>query len=293
MHLVDAVNHRLWIGIARGLELMTAPLVLGPVVPVLHDVVDGYLSLTELSQRREQLVLCLVALTTLPEAQRPLRVERGLARQRAIARDDLVEVLACNEVVVHVARHLAPDGELALVGVELGHAQSAIGHVAVGLPLDAQLHAPVLAQHLVEPVGIGIPGCAPTLGHHLLTVDVDLDVASIIEHELILLVGGGLDEALVDHRRAIETEALGQVLDATGLRQTGRFGSLRAVELVIEAVLVAHQLMACTVGIGTREVSLPTLLVVETESTVQLQVFVGITKTAVAVSVPQQTVVLV
>ena len=37
----------------------------------------------------------------------------------------------------------------------------------------------------------------------------------------------------------------------------------------------------------------PTLLVIEFESTVQLQVIMRITKTAIAVGIPQQTVVLI
>ena len=53
MHLVDAVEHLLWVGVARGFELVAAPLVLRPVVPVLHNIVDGYLAAAELSQRGE------------------------------------------------------------------------------------------------------------------------------------------------------------------------------------------------------------------------------------------------
>ena len=78
---------------------MTAPLVLRPVVPVLYDIVDGNLALAKLGQRRYQLVLCLVALATLPEPQRPFRIERGFACQCAIAGDDLVQIFTGNEPV--------------------------------------------------------------------------------------------------------------------------------------------------------------------------------------------------
>ena len=49
-HGMYRVEHRLRIGIASGLKLVRAPLVLLPVVPVLHDVVTRYLALTELGQ---------------------------------------------------------------------------------------------------------------------------------------------------------------------------------------------------------------------------------------------------
>ena len=141
VHLVNAVQHGLGVGIARSLKLMAAPLVLGPVVPVLHNIVDGDVALAELAQRLLNLLRRLVALTALPEAQHPLGVQAGLARQGTVAADDLVEVLTADEVVIHVLRHLAPDGELAalLVAAGLCHTQTAVGLGAVGLPFYAQV----------------------------------------------------------------------------------------------------------------------------------------------------------
>ena len=109
-HLMDIIEHALRIGEARSLKRMVAPRVQLPVVPVLHDVVDGNLALAELSERRHHLVLRLVALAALPEAHHPLRIDRRLARQRAISADHLVGILSRNEVVVHIGRHLAPNG---------------------------------------------------------------------------------------------------------------------------------------------------------------------------------------
>ena len=84
-HLVYTVEHGLRIGIAGRLKLMGAPLVLSPVVPVLNNVVDGDVTLAELRQVFQNLVLSLVALTALPETQHPLRIDWCLARQGAIA----------------------------------------------------------------------------------------------------------------------------------------------------------------------------------------------------------------
>ena len=85
MHGVNGVEHSLRIGETGGLELMAAPLILGPVIPVLYDIVDGDMALTELTQCLLYLSGSLITLTTLPEAQHPLRIERGLTRQCAIA----------------------------------------------------------------------------------------------------------------------------------------------------------------------------------------------------------------
>ena len=75
VHLMHRVEHGLRIKIARSLELMRAPLILGPVVPVLYDIVDRDMTLTELSEGALHLVGRLIALAPLPEAQHPLRVE--------------------------------------------------------------------------------------------------------------------------------------------------------------------------------------------------------------------------
>ena len=60
MHLVYIIEHLLGIGIARCLELVTSPLILGPVVPVLYDIIDRDMTLTELSEGTLNLILCLI-----------------------------------------------------------------------------------------------------------------------------------------------------------------------------------------------------------------------------------------
>ena len=169
--------------------------------------------------------------------------------------------------------------------------QSAVAHVAVGLPLDAQLLALACPHQLAELIGVGVPGCAPTLRHHLLATYIYFNIAGIVEDEVILAVDRRLDKALIDHRRAVERKSLRQVLDAAGLCAIGEFRGGRTVELEVDGVLVAHQPLAAAVGIGARQVAFAALLVVDLERGAQLHVFVGIAPAAVAVGVPQQTVV--
>ena len=271
---------------------MRAPLILNPIVPVLHNVVTGNLTFAELRQVLHYLILGLVTLATLPEAQRPLGIDRCLACQRAITTDDLVGILSCDEIIVHILGHLAPNRQHILVFVLRSYAQSTIRNVTVGLPFYAKLHAFVLGQALAELIGIGVPCRTPALSHHLLAFYIYLNIACIVENEIIHGFAGSLDEALIDHRCTIQTNTFRQVLDTTGLGAVGNLRGSRTVELIIYGVLVTHQPFAVLIRIGTRQVTFPTLLVVELEGPIQLQVFLGITPAAVAVRVPQQTIVL-
>ena len=65
-----------------------------------------------------------------------------------------------------------------------------------------------------------------------------------------------------------------------------------ATNAIAHGVLVAHQLLAVLVGVGSRQVALLAVLVIEFEGPVQLQVFLRVTPAAVAVGIPQQTVVV-
>ena len=107
-----AVNHRLWVGEPFGIELVAAPLVLSPVEPVQHDVVDGNLSAAELAEGTQQLLLCLVSLAALPETHRPFGHHGCLACQGSVTADYLVHCLAGHKVVVHLVLHLAPPRHL-------------------------------------------------------------------------------------------------------------------------------------------------------------------------------------
>src|SRR5581483_412821 len=71
--------------------LVTAPAVFAPVLPVLHDEIDGDLTLAKFRRRIEQLLLAGITLAALPEAVSPFRPERRLTRDGTVACDDVVE----------------------------------------------------------------------------------------------------------------------------------------------------------------------------------------------------------
>ena len=179
MHLVNLIKHLLGIGIARSLELVRTPLILRPVVPVLHDIVDRNVALAELSQRAFNFIGSLIALAALPEAQHPLGIEAGLSCQRAIAGNHLIEILACNEIIVHILGHLTPYRELLALCLvtRLSHTQTAVSLTTIRTPLYAQLHALALLQLCSKLIAIGVPSCAPTLGHNFLTINIHLHIA--------------------------------------------------------------------------------------------------------------------
>jgi hypothetical protein len=136
---------------------------------------------------------------------------------------------------------------------------------------------------LTEFICIGIPSSSPTLGYYLFAVDIYLDIAGIIQLEMVLTVLGSLNEALVDYRSAIEANVLRQILDTTRFRSTSQFRGCRTIELEIDRVLISHHTLAIPIGIGSCEMTLVPLPVVDFERATQLLVLLGIAPTTVAV----------
>ena len=166
VHGVDGIDHRLRIGETRLVELVATPSVLGPVIPVEDDVVDRNLPVAEALERTEHLVLRVVFLAALPVAHSPLGHDRRLAREGAVAGDNVVHVVPCDEVIIQLLRHLAPPR---LFGLLLGSdglhdAEAGVGDAAVGLPFD--LEGDTLARLEVDGklIAVGVPRRAPTLG---------------------------------------------------------------------------------------------------------------------------------
>ena len=184
-HGVDGVHHLLGTGITVLVELMTAPLVVVPVLPVLDDVVDGDAALAELPQRADQLELVGIALAALPVAHGPFGHDLRLARQGAVAAYDLVDAVTLDEVIVDAVLHLAPPGHLVLEAFvdRAEHTQAAVAGAAVRLPFDTDGHAAALLQVDGELVAVGVPGGTPDLGDDKFAVDEDLGVAGIIQEE--------------------------------------------------------------------------------------------------------------
>ena len=146
---------------------------------------------------------------------------------------------------------------------------------------------------MTELIGIGIPCCTPPLRNHLLTTYIYLNISGIIEDEVILCILGSFDKALINHLGAIQQETFRQILDTSVLYTVCHLRGGRRVELVIEGVFVTNQALAILVRIGSRQMAFPTLLVIQLEGTVQLLVVIRITPTAIAVTVPQESIVLV
>ena len=151
-------------------------------------------------------------------------------------------------------------------------------------------------------IGIGVPGCAPTLRHHFLTIDIHLDIARIVENKLALLfltctgllsATGRLDEAFVNHVGTHQVHTFGEILDAAVIRLQGNLRFLRCHIFVINRILITYQFLTLGIHIGTCQVTLLAILIIELERTVQLQIVVGIAETAVRIRIPEQTVVLI
>ena len=87
---------------------MSAPIILSPMAPVHDDVVNRDVSLTEAFKSLNHLGRSLVTLTALPVSHRPLRHDLRLSGKGTVTADDLVHIVAGDEVPVHLLAHLAP-----------------------------------------------------------------------------------------------------------------------------------------------------------------------------------------
>ena len=281
MVVMDKVDHPLGIGEALLVELETAPLVLLPIEPVLHDIVDRNLPFTELGERGLHLFLTVVFLTALPETKGPLGHHLCPSREKTVALDNLIIIISGDEVVVHLLVHLSPDRDtvLFLFALRLGYTQSAISHTTVGLPLDAQRRALALLQVYLKLIGIGIPSRAPALRHHQTSAHIHLDIAGIIEDETVFGRSGSLDVALIDHVGVAEVELLRQVAHHSRM-------------FIIDGVFGTLHNLARILRISAREGTTATVLVVEGKGTMELQVIVGIAPATIGIGVPEDAIVL-
>ena len=98
MHLVD---HALVVGIVRVQELHGVPVVVvAPILPVLHDAVEGHLVGTVLADDVDDLLCAHVALLALVESEVPYRRQLGAARQMAPLAQHILGVVAHEHVVI-------------------------------------------------------------------------------------------------------------------------------------------------------------------------------------------------
>ena len=270
---------------------MRAPLVLHPVVPVLHDVVDRNLALAELYECTYDFIRGLIALAALPEAQRPLWIDGCPACQRTVTSNNLIRILARNEIIVHILCHLRPDAQTVLRRIHRG-AQSAVAYPSVRTPLHTKLVTFPLHQTAVELVGIRIPCCTPTFRDDLFAIDIYLNITRIIENKVKRCRLTGFYKALINNVGTIKHKALGQILNTTRLSLECQFRLLRRIKLIVQRVLLTHQRLPISIGIGTRQVALYAFLIVKFKDTVQLLVVIWISKASIGISVPQQSIIV-
>ena len=182
-HGVDGVHHGLRAGVAVLVELMAAPLVVVPVLPVLYDIVNGDAALTEFPQCGNEFELVGITLAALPVAHGPFGHDLGLARQGAVAADDLIDIVSLDEIVVYAVLHLAPPGHLVLDGLFHGteDTETAVASAAVRFPFDPDGHFRAFLEVDCELVAVGVPCGAPDLGDDQFTVYEYLGVAGIVQ----------------------------------------------------------------------------------------------------------------
>ncbi len=194
--VVDRLHPAVGVGEARGVEAVRAPRVLRPVEPVLHDVVEGDAAGAEAVHRVEALLLRLVALPALPEAEGPPRHHRRLAGEAPVAGDHVVEGRAVGEVVVDAVAHLRPEGRRALLRRRLPREAHRL-HPLVLRPLDLQGVAALRERHPGE-VLPRKPPLPPVIGHEP-AVHPHPDPAVRVELEEVVAGLRDLDGALPPH----------------------------------------------------------------------------------------------
>ena len=252
---------------------MAAPLVLGPVLPVLDYIVHGNVAGPELGQRTHQVFLGAVTLAALPEAQGPFGHHLRLAGKLAVALDDAVVIVSGNEIIVGLGLELTPESEAGLLlgRLQRSHAKANIGHVSVRLPLN--LHGRGLAglQMDGELVAVGVPGRTPAAAHYLHAVYPGALETGIVLDKVIVSGFAGGQGSLIGNLGPHQGY-LGKVLDGPFV-------------LIEQAVFLLHQGLSLGRSISARQIQVKDLS--------QLLVGLGRAPAAQGIGIEQKAVALV
>ncbi len=111
---VDRADHAGRVRKPDRIEAMGAPLIDrlgGPILPVLHDVIEGDAPAPEAGHDVQQLLLVLVVVAGLPEAEGPAGQHRGPPGQGAEAGDDAVQRGALDKIIVDAIADIGPKGD--------------------------------------------------------------------------------------------------------------------------------------------------------------------------------------
>ena len=184
VELVYFIHHGGGVGKALGIEAVAAPAILGPIEPVLHDIIDWNALVAIALHHVEQFSLRIVALARLPETVNPARHHRCLACQAAVSGDAFVHCRCLHHVIVDRLARLA--GEAHRIAI---HRWQRIGMfecdvALVGLPLDPQLDRLARGKIEFEIVVPWIPVLPPAVEHQLVSRE-NLHIGRRIEPELV------------------------------------------------------------------------------------------------------------
>ena len=196
---MNSIDHSLWIRETLAVKLESTPLVIYPIVPIHNDIVDRKVTLAETSQCVKYLSLSLIALTTLPETEQPVRHDLRLACEGSVTANNLVSIFARDEIIVELLSHFAPEANLLLLSLihRLKGSQSAISLATVRLPFQTDGVCLSCLKINGKLSRVRIPSGSPyllvilacvedILGIYRLAVDVNLLIARVIVRETIL-----------------------------------------------------------------------------------------------------------
>lgn len=109
MIAVDLFDPGLGIGESTRVELVRSPGSVGPVAPVLNDIIKWNFSPAESGDDIEALVLGFVSLAGLPEAENPLR-HHWATGEVTISGDHIVDFWAVDKIVIDSLPYFRPEG---------------------------------------------------------------------------------------------------------------------------------------------------------------------------------------
>ena len=135
---MDIINHLFGIGEAGQVKIVATPSIFRPVTPVLYDVIDGEVTMTELLHSAYNFILSLVTFTALPVAHGPFRHYLRLTGEGTVTANNLIHRISGNEVVVLLFLHLAPPGQFILlfIGYRTQRTQAAIRNGSIWNPFN-------------------------------------------------------------------------------------------------------------------------------------------------------------
>ena len=241
VHAVHFVDHALWVREAPGIEAMAAPVVLSPVEPVLHDVVERDAEAAILADDAHQLVLRVVALPALPEAIGPFGHHRRLAGERPVAGDDAIHRVRGDDIIVDRAARLGRHPQRIAVGRRKRVVVEERDIAGVRLPFDPDVDGLARGHRQIEVMIPGVPVLPPAVENQL-PVRVELEIARCVELELVKAAllrrqRGAPDDAFLPRRVAR------RVLPAGG-GDRGGLGLGGVVLLVADILVVDLRLVA-------------------------------------------------